>query len=190
MDSSFSFDTVKPVGNDHYQKDQKMFFLYQLSLNAGQKFAECSKGSILQYFRPSLSYHLLLRSLFCLFLSGCFTQVWLYNQLGMVNCLYRGDTGYNFHIRLYTRGLWKRITIFLHFSCKPYMRLKRYLQVLMCNTELVWISHFDCTFTRRCWWRHMGTYSIQHLSAQIIEAFWLFLCLNCGVYDAMLPKSL
>ena len=54
MDSYFSFDTVKPVGNDHYQKDQKMFFLYQLSLNAGQKFAD---------------------SLFCLFLSGCFTQV-------------------------------------------------------------------------------------------------------------------
>ena len=34
--------------------------------------AECSKGSILQYFRPSLSYHLSLRSLFCLFLSGNF----------------------------------------------------------------------------------------------------------------------
>ena len=26
--------------------------------------AECSKGSILQYFRPSLSYHLSLRSFF------------------------------------------------------------------------------------------------------------------------------
>ena len=36
------------------------------------------KGSILQYFRPSLSYHLSLRSLFCLFLSGRFTQVLLY----------------------------------------------------------------------------------------------------------------
>ena len=34
-----------------------------------------SNGSILQTFRPSLSYHL---SLFCLFLSGCFTQVLLY----------------------------------------------------------------------------------------------------------------
>ena len=33
-------------------------------------FADCSKGSILQYFRPSLSYHLSLRFLFCLFLSG------------------------------------------------------------------------------------------------------------------------
>ena len=40
-----------------------------LSLNAGQKY--CS--SILQYFRPSLSYH------FCLFLIGSFTQVELYS---------------------------------------------------------------------------------------------------------------
>ena len=30
----------------------------QLSLNAGQNIVECSKGSILQYFRPSLNYHL------------------------------------------------------------------------------------------------------------------------------------
>ena len=29
----------------------------------------------------------------------------------------------------------------------------------------------------------MGAYSIQHLSAQSVEAFWLVLCLNCGVYD-------
>ena len=44
-----------------------------------KSIAECSKGSILQYFRPSLSYHLSLRSLFCLFLSGRFTQVLLYS---------------------------------------------------------------------------------------------------------------
>ena len=34
--------------------------------------------SILQYFRPSLSFHLSLRSLFCLILSGRFTKVLLY----------------------------------------------------------------------------------------------------------------
>ena len=33
-----------------------------------KSIAECSKGSILQYFQPLLSYHLSLRSLFCLFL--------------------------------------------------------------------------------------------------------------------------
>ena len=36
--------------------------------------------SILQYFRPSLSYHLPLRPLFCLFLSGRLRQVLLYFQ--------------------------------------------------------------------------------------------------------------
>ena len=40
-----------------------------------KSIAKFSKGSILQYFRPSLSYHLSFRSLFCLFLSGRFTQV-------------------------------------------------------------------------------------------------------------------
>ena len=38
----------------------------------------CSKGSILQYFRPSLRYHLSLRYLFCLLLSGHLRQVLLY----------------------------------------------------------------------------------------------------------------
>ena len=43
-----------------------------------KSIAECSKGSILQYFRPSLSYRLSLRSLFCLVLSSRFTQALLY----------------------------------------------------------------------------------------------------------------
>ena len=42
-----------------------------------KSIAKCSKGSILQYFRPSLSYHLSIRSLFCLFLSGRARQVLL-----------------------------------------------------------------------------------------------------------------
>ena len=42
-----------------------------------KSIAECSKWSILQYLRPSLSYQLLLKSLFCLILSGRFTQVLL-----------------------------------------------------------------------------------------------------------------
>ena len=36
--------------------------------------------SILQYFWPALSYHLSLRPLFCLFLSGHFRQVLLYSD--------------------------------------------------------------------------------------------------------------
>ena len=49
-------------------KRPKIGFQDQLSLN----------GSILQNFRPSLSYHLQFRPLFCLFLSGCLTQVLLH----------------------------------------------------------------------------------------------------------------
>ena len=40
--------------------------------------AECSPWSILQYFWPSLNYHLSLSPLFCLFLSGRLRQVLLY----------------------------------------------------------------------------------------------------------------
>ena len=50
-------------------KSPKIGFQDQLSLNAGQKYC-----IILQYFRPSLSYHLSLSYLFFLFLSGRFTQ--------------------------------------------------------------------------------------------------------------------
>ena len=46
-----------------------------------KSIAESSKGSILQSFWPSLSYYLLLRSLFCLILSGCLRHVLLYWQL-------------------------------------------------------------------------------------------------------------
>ena len=46
-----------------------------------KSIAKCSKGSILQHFRPSLSYHMSLRSLFCLFLSGRLRQDLLYKAL-------------------------------------------------------------------------------------------------------------
>ena len=59
------------------KKDHKLVFKTNYCLMQVKSIAECSKGSILQYFRPSLNYHLSLRSLFCLFLSGRFTQVLL-----------------------------------------------------------------------------------------------------------------
>ena len=45
-------------------KISKIGFQDQLLLNAGQKYCRMLQGGILQYFRPSLSYHLLLSSLF------------------------------------------------------------------------------------------------------------------------------
>ena len=58
------------------KKDRKLVFKTNYRLMQVKSIAECSKGSILQYFRPSLSYYLSLRS-FCLFLSGHLTQVFL-----------------------------------------------------------------------------------------------------------------
>ena len=61
----------------HSQKD-KLVFKTNYHLMQVKSIAECCKGSILQYFPPSLSYHLSIKCLFCLFLSGRFTQVLLY----------------------------------------------------------------------------------------------------------------
>ena len=73
--------TVKPVQNGHSQIDRKLVFKTNYRLMQVKGIAECSKGSILQYFWPSLNCHLALRSLFCLFLSGHFTQHLLYMKL-------------------------------------------------------------------------------------------------------------
>ena len=52
------------------KKKTKIGFQDVLSLNARQKYCRMLQESILQYFRPSLSYRLSLRSLFCLFLAA------------------------------------------------------------------------------------------------------------------------
>ena len=59
----------------------KLFFKTNYGLMQIKNIAECSKGSILQYFRPSLSYHLSLSSLFCLFLCGRLRQFLPYHTL-------------------------------------------------------------------------------------------------------------
>ena len=61
----------------------KLSFQDRCSLNAGQKYCRMLQESILQYFRPSLSYNLSLRPLFCLFLSDRLRQVLLYHCLFM-----------------------------------------------------------------------------------------------------------
>ena len=67
--------TIEKLCKTATLKKTENWFQDQLSLNAGKSIAECSKGSILQYFPPSLSYRLSLRSSFFLFLNGRFTQV-------------------------------------------------------------------------------------------------------------------
>ena len=72
--------TVKPVFSGHSKRRQKLIFKTNYRLMQVKSIAECSKrvSIILRYLRPSLSYHLSLRSLFFLFLSGCLRQVLLY----------------------------------------------------------------------------------------------------------------
>ena len=60
------------------KKETNIGFQERLSLNnAGQKYCRMFQESILQFFRPSLSFYLSLRPLFCLFLSGRLRQVLL-----------------------------------------------------------------------------------------------------------------
>ena len=68
--------TVKPVLSSHLKRTSKIGFKTDYHLMQVKTTAECS--SILQYFLPSLrlSYHLSLRPLFCLFLSGRLRQVY------------------------------------------------------------------------------------------------------------------
>ena len=79
--SSFSLcktrHTEKPVLSGHSKRRPKLVSKTNYRLMQVKSIAECSKRSILQYFRPSLSYHLYLSPLFCLFLSGCLRQVLL-----------------------------------------------------------------------------------------------------------------
>ena len=57
------------------------------------------------------------------------------------------------------------------FNVQPRIGMNKSLSWLRYNTTLLMTSH--------------GYISIQHLSAQSVEAFWLFLCLNCGVYNTI-----
>ena len=70
--------TVKPVLSGNSKRTPKLVFNTDYRLMQVKSIAECSKGSILQYFRPSLSYNFPLRHLFRLFLSGHLRPVLLY----------------------------------------------------------------------------------------------------------------
>ena len=86
-ENSYNNTTVKLVLSGHEKKRPKIGFQDRLSLTASQKNCRMLQKSILQYFRPSLSYHMSLKTL-CLFVSGHFRQVLLHislihNYLGM-----------------------------------------------------------------------------------------------------------
>ena len=59
--------TVKSVLSGLSRLRPKIGFQDQLSLNAGRKYCIMPQENSLQYFRPSLNYHLSSRLLFCRF---------------------------------------------------------------------------------------------------------------------------
>ena len=77
---------VKPVLNGHSQKDLKLIFKTDYHLLQVKSIAECSKESHSAILSTSLSYHLSIGSLFCLFLSGCFTQVFTVIKKNKICC--------------------------------------------------------------------------------------------------------
>ena len=68
-------NTVKPVLSGHSKEDQRLVVKTYYCLMQVKRIAECSIGAFCKVFRPALSYHLSLRPLFCLFLSGRLRQV-------------------------------------------------------------------------------------------------------------------
>ena len=58
---------VKPVLSGHSKIRLKIVFQDPLSLNAGQKYCRILQVSILEYFQPSLSYHLTIRPFLSVF---------------------------------------------------------------------------------------------------------------------------
>ena len=74
--------TVIPVLSDHSKIDKTKVLKTNGSLMKVESIAECSKGSILQYFWPALSDNWSWKPIFGLFESGCFRQVLLYSHGG------------------------------------------------------------------------------------------------------------
>ena len=104
-----------------------------------KSIAECSTGSILHFFWPSLSYHLSLRSLFCLVLSGRLKQVWQYTawivMYPTVHLMYP-------YVEIYMLGFW-----FFSTSVEIYILLglqwtdacwNKQHQVSWCMTSRFW----------------------------------------------------
>ena len=118
--------TVKPVISSHTKRRPKISLQDRLLLHAGQKYCRMLQESILQYFQPPLSYHLSLRPLLRLFLSGRLGQVLPYLWL----CCY---------MSLLSNSIIHSITMIMHF------KLLYYNDVLhvRCITWKSWITDTD-----------------------------------------------
>ena len=112
---------IKPVLSGQSKRRPKIGFQDQLWLNAGHKYCRMLQKSILQYFQPSLSYHLSLRPLFCLFLSGCIRQILLYIEGKWNREIYRSA-----HMNEQNVQLWQCYSMLMWFIFlrRPKTKLK------------------------------------------------------------------
>ena len=107
------------------KKKTEIYFQDRLSLNAGQKYCRMLRESILQYFRPSLEYHLSLRPMFCLLLSGLLSL-----NAGQKYCrilrksilqYYRPTLGYHLSLRtlfdLLLSGRLRQVLLYTSLKC-------------------------------------------------------------------------
>ena len=103
---------------------------------------ECSKGSILQYFGPSLSYHLSLRPLFCLFLSGRLRQV-LNGQNYLVWPRKYAHSGFSCLMHsLLQKDTLLRTYFTVHWFCFGFFVAKSLLLKPMCLSTMILLRSF------------------------------------------------
>ena len=92
--------TVKPVLSGRSKIIPKLVFMTDYRLMQVKSIAECSKGSNLHFFWPPLSYHLSLRSVFCLFFDWPLKTGLLYINSSS-SCLFQ-----TYSMDCYFRQLW------------------------------------------------------------------------------------
>ena len=83
QNGAFKNNTVKPVLSGHLKIDKTKVLMENGSLMKIESIAKCSRWSILQYFRPSLSDNRYSKTIFVFFLSGRLRQVLLYKLAGI-----------------------------------------------------------------------------------------------------------
>ena len=125
------------------KKRAKIVFQDPLSLNVGQKYCRMLQESILQYFRPSLSYHLSLRPLFCLFLSGLLRQALLYAQtLDFSGLSFQDYITVDYISNVHVRKLFECniVIIFLYISLNTFFRheTQTICFVALCPSQQLW----------------------------------------------------
>ena len=98
---AYSYKYSKTCVKWPLSKIPKISFQDQLSLMQVKSIAECSNGSILQYFRPSVSYYLSLRSLFCRFRVAVLHRLTITNLSTILNSNATFSYYHSFDILMY-----------------------------------------------------------------------------------------